>query len=58
MDEEGVLTPLTAGTAYVKATVKHGTYEFSATCRVLIVNEKAEELSDVTLISTNAALEL
>lgn len=58
VDEEGVLTPLTAGTAYVKATVKHGTYEFSATCRVLIVNEKAEELSDVTLISTNAALEL
>lgn len=58
VDEEGVLTPLTAGTAYVKATVKHGTYEFSATCRVLVVNEKAQELSDVTLISTNAALEL
>lgn len=58
VDEEGNLTPRTAGTAYVKATVKHGTYEFSATCRVLIVNEKAEELSDVTLISTNAALEL
>ena len=58
VDDEGVLTPLTAGTAYVKATVKHGTYEFSTTCRVLVVNEKAEELSDVTLISTNAALEL
>lgn len=58
VDEDGVLTPLTAGTAYVKATVKHGTYEFSATCRVLVVNEKAQELSDVTLISTNAALEL
>lgn len=58
VDEEGVLTPRTAGTAYVKATVKHGTYEFSATCRVLVVNEKAQELSDVTLISTNAALEL
>ena len=58
VDEEGNLTPRTAGTAYVKATVKHGTYEFSATCRVLVVNEKAEELSDVTLISTNAALEL
>ena len=58
VDEEGVLTPRTAGTAYVKATVKHGTYEFSATCRVLVVNEKAKELSDVTLISTNAALEL
>lgn len=58
VDEEGNLTPRTAGTAYVKATVKHGTYEFSTTCRVLIVNEKAEELSDVTLISTNAALEL
>ena len=58
VDEEGNLTPLTAGTAYVKATVKHGTYEFSATCRVLVVNEKAQELSDVTLISTNAALEL
>ena len=58
VDEEGVLTPLTAGTAYVKATVKHGTYEFSTTCRVLVVNEKAQELSDVTLISTNAALEL
>ena len=58
VDDEGVLTPLTAGTAYVKATVKHGTYEFSTTCRVLVVNEKAQELSDVTLISTNAALEL
>ena len=58
VDEEGVLTPITAGTAYVKATVKHGTYEFSTTCRVLVVNEKAQELSDVTLISTNAALEL
>lgn len=58
VDEDGVLTPLTAGTAYVKATVKHGTYEFSTTCRVLVVNEKAQELSDVTLISTNAALEL
>lgn len=58
VDEEGNLTPRTAGTAYVKATVKHGTYEFSATCRVLIVNEKAEELKYVTLISTNAALEL
>lgn len=58
VDEEGNLTPRTAGTAYVKATVKHGTYEFSATCRVLVVNEKAKELSDVTLISTNAALEL
>ena len=58
VDDEGVLTPITAGTAYVKATVKHGTYEFSATCRVLVVNEKAQELSDVTLISTNAALEL
>lgn len=58
VDEEGNLTPLTAGTAYVKATVKHGTYEFSATCRVLVVNEKAQELKEVTLISTNAALEL
>lgn len=58
VDEEGNLTPITAGTAYVKATVKHGTYEFSTTCRVLVVNEKAQELSDVTLISTNAALEL
>ena len=61
VDEDGVLTfctPPTAGTAYVKATVKHGTYEFSTTCRVLVVNEKAKELSDVTLISTNAALEL
>ena len=58
VDEEGNLTPRTAGTAYVKATVKHGTYEFSTTCRVLVVNEKAQELSDVTLISTNAALEL
>ena len=58
VDDEGNLTPLTAGTAYVKATVKHGTYEFSTTCRVLVVNEKAQELSDVTLISTNAALEL
>lgn len=58
VDEDGVLTPITAGTAYVKATVKHGTYEFSTTCRVRVVNEKAEELSDVTLISTNAALEL
>lgn len=58
VDDEGVLTPITAGTAYVKATVKHGTYEFSTTCRVLVVNEKAQELSDVTLISTNAALEL
>lgn len=58
VDEEGNLTPLTAGTAYVKATVKHGTYEFSATCRVLVVNEEAEELKEVTLISTNAALEL
>lgn len=58
VDEEGNLTPRTAGTAYVKATVKHGTYEFSATCRVLVVNEKAEELKYVTLISTNAALEL
>ena len=58
VDEEGVLTPLTAGTAYVKATVKHGTYEFSTTCRVLVVNEKAQELKEVTLISTNAALEL
>ncbi len=58
VDEEGNLTPLTAGTAYVKATVKHGTYEFSTTCRVLVVNEKAEELKEVTLISTNAALEL
>lgn len=58
VDEEGNLTPRTADTAYVKATVKHGTYEFSATCRVRVVNEKAEELSDVTLISTNAALEL
>lgn len=58
VDEDGVLTPITAGTAYVKATVKHGTYEFSTTCRVLVVNEKAKELSDVTLISTNAALEL
>lgn len=58
VDEEGVLTLLNPGTAYVKATVKHGTYEFSATCRVLVVNEKAEELSYVTLISTNAALEL
>ena len=58
VDEEGNLTPLTAGTAYVKATVKHGTYEFSTTCRVLIVNEEAQELKEVTLISTNAALEL
>ena len=58
VDEEGVLTLLNPGTAYVKATVKHGTYEFSTTCRVLVVNEKAQELSDVTLISTNAALEL
>lgn len=58
VDEEGNLTPRTAGTAYVKATVKHGTYEFSATCRVMVVNEKAEELKYVTLISTNAALEL
>ena len=58
VDEEGVLTLLNPGTAYVKATVKHGTYEFSTTCRVLVVNEKAEELSYVTLISTNAALEL
>ena len=58
VDDEGVLTPLTAGTAYVKATVKHGTYEFSTTCRVLVVNEKAQELKEVTLISTNAALEL
>lgn len=58
VDEEGNLTPRTAGTAYVKATVKHGTYEFSATCRVLVVNEKAQELKEVTLISTNAALEL
>lgn len=58
VDEEGNLTPLTAGTAYVKATVKHGTYEFSTTCRVLVVNEEAEELKEVTLISTNAALEL
>ena len=58
VDEEGVLTPRTAGTAYVKATVKHGTYEFSTTCRVLVVNEEAQELKEVTLISTNAALEL
>lgn len=58
VDEEGNLTPRTAGTAYVKATVKHGTYEFSTTCRVLVVNEKAQELKEVTLISTNAALEL
>lgn len=58
VDEEGNLTPLTAGTAYVKATVKHGTHEFSTTCRVLVVNEKAQELKEVTLISTNAALEL
>ena len=58
VDEEGNLTPRTAGTAYVKATVKHGTYEFSATCRVLVVNEEAQELKEVTLISTNAALEL
>ena len=58
VDEEGVLTPVTAGTAYVKATVKHGTYEFSATCRVLVFNEDAQELKEVTLISTNAALEL
>ena len=58
VDEEGNLTPSTAGTAYVKATVKHGTYEFSTTCRVLVVNEKAKELKEVTLISTNAALEL
>ena len=58
VDDEGVLTPLTAGTAYVKATVKHGTHEFSTTCRVLVVNEKAQELKEVTLISTNAALEL
>ena len=58
VDEEGNLTPLTAGTAYVKATVKHGTYEFSTTCRVQVVNEKAQELKEVTLISTNAALEL
>lgn len=58
VDEEGNLTPRTAGTAYVKATVKHGTYEFSTTCRVLVVNEKAKELKEVTLISTNAALEL
>lgn len=58
VDEDGVLTPLTAGTAYVKATVKHGTYEFSATCRVMVVNEEAQELKEVTLISTNAALEL
>ena len=58
VDEEGNLTPRTAGTAYVKATVKHGTYEFSTTCRVRVVSEKAQELSDVTLISTNAALEL
>lgn len=58
VDEEGNLTPLTAGTAYVKATVKHGTYEFSTTCRVLVVNEEAQELKEVTLISTNAALEL
>lgn len=58
VDEEGVLTLLNPGTAYVKATVKHGTYEFSATCRVLVVNEEAQELKEVTLISTNAALEL
>ena len=58
VDEDGVLTLLNPGTAYVKATVKHGTYEFSATCRVLVVNEEAQELKEVTLISTNAALEL
>ena len=58
VDEEGVLTPVNVGTAFIKATVKHGTYEFSTTCRVLVVNEKDQELSYVTLISTNAALEL
>ena len=58
VDDNGNLTPITHGTAYVKATVKHGTYEFSATCRVLVMNEEAQELTDVVLISTNAALEL
>ena len=58
VDGEGNLTPVTAGTAYVKATVKHGTYEFSATCRVLVFNEDAQEVKEVTLVSTNAALEL
>ena len=58
VDEEGILIPKRDGTAYIKATVKHGTYEFSATCRVLVFNDQAQELKDVTLISTNAALEL
>lgn len=58
VDEEGILIPQRDGTAYIKATVKHGTYEFSATCRVLVFNDQAQELKDVTLISTNAALEL
>ena len=58
VDEEGILIPKRDGTAYIKATVKHGTYEFSATCRVLVFNDQDQELKDVTLISTNAALEL
>ncbi len=58
VDDEGILIPQRDGTAYIKATVKHGTYEFSATCRVLVFNDQAQELKDVTLISTNATLEL
>lgn len=56
--ENGKLTVKNAGTAYVKATVKHGVYEFSATCRVTVVNDEAQELKKVTLRTTSATTEL
>ena len=56
--EDGKLTPVNAGTAYIKATVKNGVYAFSATCRVLVIDDASQELTDVALQTTSATTEL
>lgn len=47
-----------AGTVYVTATVNHGPYALTATCRVRVVNQVAEKLSDVELKDTSVTTEL
>ena len=54
----GLITAENAGTAYVTATVTHGVYSFSASCRVQVVNDQAQMLSDVTILTPSVVTEL
>ena len=56
--ENGLITAENAGTAYVTASVTHGVYSFSASCRVRVVNDEAEQLSDVDILTPSITTEL